>query len=77
MPGLAQTAHRGIALLTPYLGARWGTIISAILQPPYPWERTLAPTVYEAVWAPGQVWTDIEDKISCLHQDSNPGPYSI
>jgi len=60
MPGLAQTAPRGIALLTHHHGARWGTVISTTLQPPYPWERALAPTVHEGVWAPGQVWTVTE-----------------
>jgi len=60
MPGLAQTAPRGIALLTPHHGGRQGRVISAMLQPSYPWERALAPTVDEGGWDPGQVWTDME-----------------
>jgi hypothetical protein len=30
-------------------------------QQPNPWERALAPTVDEAGWAPGQVWTDMKN----------------
>jgi len=54
MPGLAQSVPRGTALLTPHHGAGWGRVISAMLQPPYPWERFLTTTVNEGGWAPGQ-----------------------
>ena len=60
MPGLAQTAPSGTALLTPHHGARWGRVSSAMLQPPYSWQTALAPTVDESGGAPGQVWTDME-----------------
>jgi len=53
-----RRAPRGTALLTPHDGARRGRVISAMLQPPYPWERALAPTVDEGQWVHGQVWTD-------------------
>jgi hypothetical protein len=60
MPRLAQTAPRGIALLTPHHGARWEGIFRAMPQQLNPWERALAPNVDEAGWAPGQVWKDME-----------------
>jgi len=60
MPGLTQRVPRGTALVTPHQGARWGKVIITMLQPPYPWERALSPTVDEGGWAHGQVCTDME-----------------
>ena len=64
IPGLAQTVPMDTALLTPHHGASWGRVISAMLQPTYPWERVLTPTVDEGGLAPGQVWTVMEKTIS-------------
>jgi hypothetical protein len=72
MPGLAQTAPRGTALLTPHHGARWGRVISAMVQSPYPWHPLLIGWV--GPWAGLDRYG--EDKICCLHRGSNPGLYS-
>ena len=41
-------------------GARWGWVVNARPRPPYYWERDPSPTVQEARWATGPVWTEAE-----------------
>ena len=45
-------------------GARWGWVVNATPWPIYPLERDLVPIVSEAGWAPGLVWTGIENLAS-------------
>jgi len=46
---------RGTALLRTHHGARWGRVISAVLQPPYPWHPLLL-RVGGAIDRSGQIW---------------------
>ena len=40
---------------------RWGWVVNATARPLYPRERESVPTVQEAGWAPGPVWTGAEN----------------
>jgi hypothetical protein len=42
------------------LGARWWWVVNAMPRPVHPRERDPVPSVQEAGWAPGPVWTDAE-----------------
>ena len=52
-------ASTGIVLLFFNLGASWGGWLTSHLRPLYPQERYPVPTVQEACWSPGPVWTKI------------------
>jgi len=43
------------------LGARWGWVVNATPRPLSPRERDPLPIVQEAGWAPGPVWTGVEN----------------
>jgi len=43
------------------MGARWEWVVDATPRPLYPRERDPVPTVQEARWAPGPVWTGAEN----------------
>jgi hypothetical protein len=63
-PRQAMGAHKGSRGIAPFflisvLGG--GLVVSATPWPIYPQERDLAPTVSEAGWAPGLVWTGTEN----------------
>ena len=40
-----------------------GWVVNATPRPLYPWERHPVPTVQEAGWAPGAVWTGAESLV--------------
>ena len=65
-----------------------GWLVNATARPLYPRERDSVPTVYEAGWAPGSVWTGEEylahtgirspvrpARSQSLHRLSYPGPF--
>jgi hypothetical protein len=57
-------AQRGSGIIThPFLnlGARWGWMINATLQLLYTRERDMILIVEETGWAPGPVWTGVEN----------------
>ena len=56
------------------LGPRWRWMVNATPRPLYPQERDPVPTVQEAGWAPGPVWTGAENLV--CHRDSFHGPSS-
>jgi len=59
MPGLALTVPRDIALLMYHHGARWGRVISAMLQTPYPAKEpwyALLMRVGGPLGMSGQIW---------------------
>jgi len=69
----ALRGSRGIALLFHYHSTRreWGVSVT-------PWplstpRKDPVPTVQEAGWAPGPVWTGAENLAP--HRDSIPGPF--
>jgi hypothetical protein len=64
MPQEAPRGSRVIALLVLNLDARWGLVVKATPRPLYPCERAPVPIVNEAGWAPGPVWTDMENRKS-------------
>jgi len=43
------------------LGARWKWVVNGTPRPFYPQRRNLVPTVQEAGWASGPVWTGAEN----------------
>jgi len=72
----APSKCRGVALLFPNLGARWGWMVNAIPLPLYPltWEESCY-SLEEAGWAPLLVWmVSGKEKIPCLHWRSNCRP---
>jgi len=69
------------------LGATWAWVVNATSRPLYPRERDPVPTVQEAGWAPGPVWTgaenlafigirspDLPTRSQSLYLQSYPGP---
>jgi hypothetical protein len=60
----AQKGSRGIALLTPNLGSRWGWLVNATPQILYPLETALVPIGREVGWAPRLAWKGIEKRKS-------------
>jgi hypothetical protein len=52
-----QRRSRDILYFFFNIGARCGWVVKATLQPLYSRERDTVHIVYEAGWAPGQVWT--------------------
>ena len=72
-----RTAHRGsrgIALPFHDHGTRRGWGVSVTPRPLFtPWKQPV-PTVQEAWWAPGPVWTGAA--LFVAHRDSIPGPSS-
>ena len=59
---LAQRGRRSIALLILNLGAGWRWVVNATPQPLYSREGCPAPTVQQAGWAPGPVWTSVKKR---------------
>ena len=72
-PGVTQRVGRGIALLLHDSGTRRGWVVSSTPRPHFTHGKDPVPTVQEAVWAPGPVWTDGKSR---PHRDSIPGPSS-
>jgi len=54
------------------LGAGWRWVVISKPQPLYPLERTPAPIVQEAGWAPAPVWTGVENRQSLAFTGVEP-----
>ena len=73
-PGVAQRVGRGIALLFHDRGTRRRWVVSSTARPHFtPWKDPV-PTLQEASWVKGPVWTGAENLAP--HRDSIPGPSS-
>ena len=68
-PGVAQRAGRGIALHFHDRGTRTGWVVSSTPRPHFTPGKAPVPTVQEAGWASGPVWTG---RKSSPHRDSIP-----
>jgi len=68
-PGVAQRVGRGIALLLHDRGTRRGWVVSSTPRPHFTPGKDPVPTVQEAGWAPGPVWTGGKSR---SHRDSIP-----
>ena len=68
-PGVAQRVGRGIAPLFHDRGTRRGWVVSSTPRPHFTPGKDPVPTLQEAGWAPGPVWTG---GISRPHRDSIP-----
>jgi hypothetical protein len=60
-PGVAQRVGRGIALLFHDRGVRRGWVVSSTPRPHFIPRKDPVPSVQEAGWAPGPVWTGVEN----------------
>jgi len=67
--GLAQSVGSGIALLFQDRGTRRGWVVSSTPRPHFTPGKDPVPTVQEAGWAPGPVWTGERSR---PHRDSIP-----
>ena len=71
----AQRGSSGTALPIFKRGARCGWVVNATRRPFYPRGRDPVPTVREAGWARGPVWTNVEQRKSlCTGRGSKPEP---
>jgi len=68
-PVVAQRVGRGIALLFHDRGTRRGWVVSSTLRPHFTPAKDPTPSLQEAGWAPGAVWTAGK---SSRHRDSIP-----
>jgi len=68
-PGVAQRVGRGIAVFCHDRGTRRGWVVSVTFRPYFTPEKDPVPTVQEAGWVPGPVWTDEKSR---PHRDSIP-----
>ena len=65
MPLVVQTGSRAIVLLTFNFGAMWAWVVNATPWTLYSRETGRVPTVQEAGWPPGPIWTGVR-KRKCL-----------
>ena len=68
-PGMPQRAGRDIALLFHDHGTRWGWVVSSTPRPHFNPGKEAIPTLQEAGWAPGPIWTGGKSR---PHRDSIP-----
>ena len=68
-PGVAQRVGRGIALLFHYRGTRRGWVVSSTPRPHFTLGKDQVPTLQEAGWVQGPVWTGGKSR---PHRDSIP-----